>query len=157
MVDIVNGTNALTEVDEIADSSEDIIEYDVLGNEFVSSLLDILFYLVSVCGIFEYLAEHLEGNLLVDAVLLCIEVNIAADIYHSVADDLSDPLDHLDVGLAALVGKILLSLYLYESVVYTCLLDLASLVVGNSLACLSHDLACHRIDHRLCKEVSRKT
>ena len=70
MVDVINCADTLAEVDEVADRSKDIVNDDVLGNKLVSALLYIFLKLVSVCGSLKDLTEYLEGDLLVDTVLL---------------------------------------------------------------------------------------
>ncbi len=149
MVDVVYRANALAEVDKVADSCENIVKNNVLRNEFVSLFLDIFLKFVGVGGIFQNLAEYLERYLLVDSVFFGVEINIALDIDHAVAYDLCNALNESYLSFAALVGVILFSFNSNESVVNACLLDLASLVIGNRLACFSHYLARHGIYDRL--------
>ena len=60
MVNIVNSSHALAEVQEVADSSENIVKDNVLGNKLISTLLDIFLDLVSVSGGFKDFSENLE-------------------------------------------------------------------------------------------------
>ena len=157
VVDVVNSSDALAEVEEVAYCCENIVKDDVLGNEFVCTLLDIFFKLVGVSGTFHDFLENLVGNLLIDSVLFSIEINVALDVYHAVSDNLGDLFNHTDCILAAVVNVVFLCLDLYECTVNACLLDFASLVVGDDFSLISHNFACIGVDDRLCEEVSRKT
>ena len=155
MVDIVNSTNALAEVDEVADRGEDIVKCDVLGNKLVNTLLYHFLQLVLVGSAFKDILQDLEGNKLVDAVLSGIEINIAVDIYHAVADDLDFLFLNTAHRLAACgIGIDLLVNDLQPYLAYACLLDLHSLVVGEKLSLVSHDLTCQGVSDRSCNVVT---
>ena len=157
MVDIVYYTNALAEIYEIADRSKNVVKDYVLRNKLVCTLLNVFLDLVSISGILKNVLEHLERDLLVNAVLLGIEINISGDIHHAVADDLCFSFNKLDSCFSTVVCNVFLGFNLYESVINACLFDLVSFIYRNSLACISHNLAGNRIYNRLCKNSSGET
>ena len=157
VVDIIDIADTFAEVKEIADSCIDIIKNDMLGNEFVSTLLYHFLQLVRIGCCAEDIAQYLERNLFIDSVLSCVEAYIRCDIDHAVAYDLYltlfNSVDNFACGRS--IGFLMLNVY--PRFHYACLLDLASLAVRNSLALFSKDLACQRICNRSGQIMSGKS
>ena len=108
MVDIVNRTDAVTEVEQIADGSEHIINDDGLRNQIEVTLLHDLLQLVALYARVDDLLEDGEANLLLETQILCgCAAEVLGEIvyvYHAVAEYLNGSalsrLDHNAVDTA---------------------------------------------------------
>ena len=70
---------------EVVDGREDVLNGDVVGHEFIYALAEHALEFVLVLSSVEYLAENVETDVfLYAALLLSVEINVAADIYHAV-------------------------------------------------------------------------
>ena len=124
---------------EVVDGREDVLNGDVVGNKLAYALAEHGLEFVLVLSGVENLAEHVEADVLLNAALLLgVEVNVAADIYHTVGDDLY----YLALGV------------LYVSDGNAGVLDLESLSLAELLVSERHDLACARIRDRLREDVA---
>ncbi len=157
MVDIVYLTYAVAEVEEIGYSSHDIINDDMLGHQVISPVPDLFLDLLGIVGAFQYLLEYCKAYLLVDAALSRIEVNISLQVNHAAAYDLDFLIHHSCYGLACGSSFVLLDLNGNISFLYTCSLDLHSLIVIDEVAFLSQYLACHGSDYGSCDLVTYKS
>ena len=155
MVDIIDCADALAEIEEIAYRSIDIIEYDMLGDKLVYPLGNHLLELILVGSRLDYLAQHLEGHLLVYAELCGVDIAVAGDIHHAVADDL----DLLGLDLVMHLSRRsdihFLVLDREPYLINARLFDLAGLVVGYELAGIGKYLACHGVCDGACAVVTR--
>ena len=147
MVNIVDIADTLAEVQEVGNGCENIIQGDVIRDELLDALCA---YGLEIRGIriVQNIAQNADGNELLDADVLRIEVHIACEIDHAVAEHLDLLLDHADLALTVLIGIVLLGFNVQECLEYTSLLNGICLVKGQDLASLCNDLTGHRICHR---------
>ena len=133
MVDIVNRADAVTEVEQIADGSEHIINDDGLRNQIEVTLLHGLLQLVALYAGVDDLLEDGEANLLLETQILCgCAAEVLGEIvyvYHAIAEYLNGSafsrLDH--------------------NAVYAAGSHHGCLLAGENLAVLCQNLAGHRV------------
>ena len=96
MVDVIGGADVVVEVDQIVDGGEDIVNGDMLGDQFSSTVTDGFLHSIQIGAGLQNLLEHREAHLLVDAQLLTVKGHEILDIHHAVGDDLTFQIIHLD-------------------------------------------------------------
>ena len=133
MVNIVNRADAVTEVEQIADGSEHIINDDGLRNQIEVTLLHGLLQLVALYAGVDDLLEDGEANLLLKTQILCgCAAEVLGEIvyvYHAVAEHLN----------GSALGR------LDHNAVYAAGSHHGCLLAGENLAVLCQNLAGHRV------------
>ena len=132
MVDIVVQPHPGGEVQQIADGGINIINNDVLGNQFIMAAGDgVLESSLILSGLLENFAQHAEADLLLDGQPQRPAVDEIVDINHAVRDDLDGLLADLDIN--AVNARMFNSLGIRP---------------GENSALLKEDFAGHRVYNR---------
>ena len=146
MVDVVCFADAVSEVDQIADRSDYVLEDDVLRAELLLSVCDgsLQLVLVSACLLDDVHQDRIE-YLLRQLVRSEVHIQILCRIYEVVSDDLCDL-------CRAILGLVFLILRVNQYRLDAGILDDHGHGSGDSSVLLYEDLACVRVDDILCSD-----
>ena len=157
VVDVVHCTNAFAEIQEIADGCIDIVQNNMLRNEFIQPLLYLFFYFFRCGGTFENFSQNRERNLFVDFIFADVKLYIRLQVNHAVTDDLNFPLYKPDGIFSGFGDIIFFTFYCQECSLYTSFLNLFCLFVSQGRSCIKQQFACHFIDDRTGQGMSSQT
>ncbi len=163
MVDIIRVAEAVTEIAEIADRSENIIADDVLRDKLILMRDDgTLQCLCIAVGILQQILQDLCGDLLVDAAFRCIEIGndrcaVGRDVDHAAAEHLDLALDEFDDLLMLFVLMRLAHLSLDIGLINAGLLDFICKLLRDLHAGIGDQLAGHEAEHRTGENLSDQT
>ncbi len=147
MVDVVNRTHALAEINKITDGSIYIVKNDVLGNKLLGARLYHFLQLLLVGSAFENFFKNAEAYLFVYAVFCGVKIHIGSHIHHAVSYYLHFPLFNAVSGLACGSGIGLLVLYREPCLAYARLFDLTRLFIGDELSLVGDYFSGKRISN----------
>ena len=140
VVDIVRRAQTHLQVQHIADRRENIVNDDMLRNQFVDARAQrFLERLLVVAGLFENLRKHRIAHALLDAALrLRVKGDVLLDVDHAVGEDfhlvvVDGQIDLRHAGVVHLLGK----------------------RAGDGRAGLRHDLARRGVDDRAREDLAR--
>jgi len=135
MVDVVDVADVVAEAVEIVDGREDIIHNDMVGHQLAGTFADGLPAVLLRLVVFQDLLEDREADPFVDAQLPAVEIDEAADVHHTIRNDLDF------AALAVVVHH-----HIRDG--HTGVLEFDSAGTADQVACLIQNLAGQRIDDR---------
>ncbi len=141
MINIVYGPESNRQAVHIINRCKNIINNDMLRNQFINSAANCIFKLVSGCAGFQNLIENRKANTFIYAAFLFrIKIDKFPDIDHPIRKDFDFFLIdcHTDTG-------------------NPCIIHFMGKLHADNSACFSHQLSCRRIHHGLAQSLADDT